>query len=252
MLYAIKDAANMQIISQATGKPVLYANYALTSSIDFTANSVYAMNKSVKSVRFDSQREGTFKTEMEVFETKWLAMLFGTTLGTGAIDIAKREVIAVNAGGAGANPLSAAPKSGSLVIFKIASKGETAHDTEQVSGNPTTTQNAFSIDGSNALTFNATTFASAGFVVCYYLVNSANKTKFTVDNVSFPGGYKIYADSAIRGTDQVDKFVQYQLLNVKPKSNVSLTMDVNNVAKLSIEWDILADNAGDMMNYVEV
>ena len=75
---------------------------------------------------------------------------------------------------------------------------------------------------------------------------------FTVDNVSFPGGYTIYADSAVRGTDQVDTFVQYQLLNVKPKSNVSFTMDADNVARLSIEWDILADSTGDMMHYVEV
>lgn len=66
MLYAIRDAANLQVYSQTTGKPVLYCNYAKTSSIDFTADSVYAYNKSTKAVRFDKQREGTFKTEMEV------------------------------------------------------------------------------------------------------------------------------------------------------------------------------------------
>ena len=29
-------------------------------------------------------------------------------------------------------------------------------------------------------------------------------------------------------------------------------MDADNVARLSIEWDILADSTGDMMHYVEV
>lgn len=87
-----------------------------------------------------------------------------------------------------------------------------------------------------ALTFNATTFATAGNIVAYYLLDGTHNN-FTVDNVSFPGGYIIYADSAIRGTDQTDVYVQYQLLNVKPKSQVSMTMDSDNVCKLSIEWD---------------
>jgi len=250
MLYAIKDAANLQVISQTTSKPVLYANYAKTSSIDFTADSVYAYNKTTKAVRFDKAREGSFKTEFEVFETKWIAMLFGTSLAASSIDVAKREVLAVNLGGAGAT-LAAAPKAGSLVIFKCDSLGDTILGTEQVSGNPSTTVNTYSIDGSQVLTFNATTFSASGFVVCYYLVNSS-KTNFTVDVSSFPSGYTIYADAYLRGTDQVDKYVQYQLLNVKPKSNVSLSMDVDNVAKLSIEWDILANASGYMMNYVEV
>lgn len=247
MLYGIKDAANLQIVSQATGKPILYCNYAKTSSIDFTADSVYAYNKSTKAIRWDKQREGTFKTEMEVFEKKWLALLFGTTMSNSSKSIAKREVLNVQAGGAGAS-LSVAPKAGTLVIFTTTDGIE--HGTEQTAGNPASTQNTYSLS-TLALTFNATTFASAGQVVAYYLIDKV-VNNFTVDNVSFPGGYKIYADSAIRGTDQNDTFIQYQLVNVKPKSNVSFTMDSDNVAKLSVEWDILSDSSGNMMHYVEV
>lgn len=58
MLYGIKDAANMQIISQATGKPVLYCNYAKTSSIEFTSEETYAYNKTTKAIRWDKAREG--------------------------------------------------------------------------------------------------------------------------------------------------------------------------------------------------
>lgn len=238
----------MQIISQVTGKPVLYCNYAQTSSIDFTADSVYAMNKSTKAIRWDKQREGTFKTEMEVFETKWLSLLFGTSMSSSTKSIAKREVLDVQSGGLGAS-LAVAPKPGSLVIF-ILNADSVSHGIEQTAGTPATAPDTYSVS-TLALTFNATTFASAGKIVAYYLIDSA-VSGFTVDNISFPSGYKIYADSAIRGTDQVDKFVQYQLLNVKPKSNVSLTMDDNNVAKLSIEWDILSDSAGNMMHYIEV
>lgn len=51
MLYGIKDAANLHVYSQKTKKPVLYADYAKTSSIDFTADSVYAYNKTTKAIR---------------------------------------------------------------------------------------------------------------------------------------------------------------------------------------------------------
>jgi len=248
MLYGIKDAANFQIVSQLTQKPILYSNYAKTSSIDFKSDSVYAMNKTTKAIRWDKAREGTFKTSFEVFETKMIAMLFGTALSSKTMSIAKREVIAVQAGGAGAS-LAVAPKAGSLSIFKL-NPDMISQDVEQLAGTPATTPNMYSI-ATLAVTLNATTFATAGYIVAYYLVDTVSNT-FTVDNVSFPGGYKIYADSAIRGTDQTDKFVQYQLLNCKPKSNVSLTMDADNVAKIDIEWDILADSAGNMMNYIEV
>lgn len=37
MLYGLKDSANMHVYTSA-GVPVLYANYAKTSSIDFTSD----------------------------------------------------------------------------------------------------------------------------------------------------------------------------------------------------------------------
>ena len=53
MLYGIKDSCNLQVYSQETEtkKPVLYADYAKTSSIDFTADSIYAYNKTTKAIR---------------------------------------------------------------------------------------------------------------------------------------------------------------------------------------------------------
>jgi hypothetical protein len=248
MLYAIKDSANIRVDTSA-GVPVLYANYGKTSLIDFTAESTYAYNKTVKAVRFDGQREGTFKTEFEIFEKKWLALLFGTSITSATRQIAKREVLSVAAGGAG-TVLAATPVAGSLSIFITDAEG-IEHGIEQTVGNPGTTVNKYSIANNVELTFNATTFNTAGKVIAYYMV-SGTKMGFTVNNITFPGGYKIYADAALRGTDQVDVYVQYQLHNAKPKSNVSFGMDADSPAKLSIEWDIMGDANGNMLTYVEV
>lgn len=229
MLYALKDCANLRVENASTGKVDLYVNYAKTSTLDFQSSQVFAMNKNVKAVRFDSNREGTFTTTMEVFPMDIIPMLFGTKFDNTTVPWAKREVLKVTNGTA---TLVGTPKTGTLQVFKVMEDDKLTHIAEQTVGT-TTTANKYSISG-NTLTFNTTeTFAEDGYVACYYFVDQEAKS-FVVDNVSFPGGYVIYGDTALKGTDQADNFVQFKLHNVKPQSNATLTMDVDNICTLEI------------------
>lgn len=229
MLYALKDCANLRVENASTGKVDLYVNYAKSSTLEYSSDSVFAMNKNVKAVRFDSNREGTFKTTMEVFPMDIIPLLFGTKFDNTTVPWAKREVLKVTSGTA---TLVGTPKTGSLQVFKIEEDDKLTHIAEQTVGT-TTTANKYSISG-NTLTFNTTeTFAEDGWVACYYFVDQEAKS-FVVDNVSFPGGYVIYGDTALKGTDQADNFVQFKLHNVKPQSNATLTMDVDNICTLEI------------------
>ena len=247
MLYALKDAANLRI-DNSSGKTELFVNYAKTSSLEFTSDSVFAMNKNVKAVRFDSNREGTFTTTMEVFPMDIIPLLFGTKFDNETVPFAKREVLNVKSGSA---TLEGTPKVGTLQVFKVEADDKLTHIKEQTVGTPGTTQDTYSIS-SKTLTFNATTFPDDnGWIACYYFVDTAAKT-FTIDNVSFPGGYVIYGDTNLRGTDQVDEFVQFKLHNVKPQSNASLTMDVDNIATLEIVWDVMGDAEGNMLTWSTV
>ncbi|MDF2588225.1 MAG: hypothetical protein K0S41_2066 [Anaerocolumna sp.] len=244
MLYALKDCANLRIDSATTSKTVLYVNYAKTSSLEFTSDSVFAMNKNVKAVRFDSNREGQFTTTMEVFPMEVIPLLFGTNFSSATVPFAKREILKVTSGSA---TLVGTPKVGTLQVYKVKEDDKITHIAEQTVGT-TTSENKYSIAG-QTLTFNTTTtFATDGYVVCYYFVDTAAK-KFVVDNISFPGGYVIYGDTNLRGTDQGDDFVQFKLHNVKPQSNASLTMDVDNIATLQIVWDVMGDSEGNMMTW---
>ena len=76
MLYALKDCANLRVINAQTGKTDMFVDYAKTSTMEFSSDSVFAMNKNVKAVRFDSNREGTFTTTMEVFPMNIIPLLF--------------------------------------------------------------------------------------------------------------------------------------------------------------------------------
>ena len=244
MLYALKDCANLRVENAQTGKVDLFVNYAKTTTLEFESSQTYAYNKNVKAVRFDSNREGTFTTTMEVFPMNIIPLLFGTKFSNETVPWAKREVLKVTSGSA---TLTGTPKVGTLQVFKVMDDDKLTHVAEQKVGTPTTTENTYSISGST-LSFNTTTFAEDGYVACYYFVDQAAKS-FVIDNVSFPGGYRIYGDTALKGTDQADNFVQFKLHNVKPQSNATLTMDTDNICSLEITWDVMGDSEGNMMTW---
>lgn len=250
MLYGLKDCANMTVKSKKDGKIKLYVDYAKTSTIEFTSDSVYANRKNVKAVRWDKNREGTFTTTMEIFNMDVIAMLFGADIIAGKVPFMKREVCQVK-GGKATLTTSDTIKTGTLAIYKLDTSDMKSNLDEQKVGTPATSENTYSIDG-KTITLNTTTFTdNDGYVACYYMVETDAKS-FTVDDVSFPGGYEIYGDTNLRNTEQNDEFVQFHLTNVKPQSNVTLTMDVDNVCSLEITWDILSDKNGDMMTWSKV
>lgn len=240
----------MTVKSKKDGKIKLYVDYAKTSTIEFTSDSVYANRKNVKAVRWDNNREGTFTTTMEIFNMDVIAMLFGVDIIAGKVPFMKREVCQVK-GGKATLTTSDTIKTGTLAIYKLDTSDMKSNLDEQKVGTPATSENTYSIDG-KTITLNTTTFTdNDGYVACYYMVETDAKS-FTVDDVSFPGGYEIYGDTNLRNTEQNDEFVQFHLTNVKPQSNVTLTMDVDNVCSLEITWDILSDKNGDMMTWSKV
>jgi hypothetical protein len=200
MLYGIKDASNLRIDSLAqNGKPVLYANYCNTTDITFSSESTFANIKGVKTIRWDHNREGGFKTEMEVLNLSMISLLFGTDFQTGVVPISKREVLTVTGGTAN---LSGTPKAGSLAIFKLDTSDNLTHLQEQLVGT-VSTADKYSIAG-NVLTFNTTTTFpdNTGKVVCYYLQDSAATAQsFSVKVDNFPSNYRIYGDTTVRGQD---------------------------------------------------
>lgn len=250
MLYGLKDCANLTVKDKKKNAITLYSDYAKTSTIEFTSENVYAYKKNTKAVRWDKNREGNFKTTMEIFNMDIIAMLFGSELETKQVPFMKREVLPV-VGGKATLKTESTIKVGSLAVYKVDPTDKKTNIKEQKVGTPTTGENTYSI-ADKVITLNATTFPDdTGFIACYYMVD-ANAQTFTVDDVSFPGGYEIYGDTALRNTDQIDEFVQFKLVNVKPQSNVTLTMDADNVCSLEVTWDILSDSEGKMMTWSKI
>src|SRR5574344_481840 len=121
-LYGIKDSGNITLINNATGKQVLYANYANKLDINFTSSPVYAMKKGVKAISWDSQREGTAAMSCQVFDLQWIALLMGSELKPASTSdrVASRKVVTV-ANATATFTGNVVP--GSLTVFKLSPDG---------------------------------------------------------------------------------------------------------------------------------
>jgi hypothetical protein len=245
-IYGIRDAANVEVIRKSDGKPYIYSDYATEVANDWKHDSVYAMSKSTKAIRWDYNKESTLKLTLEVFDLKWLTMLTGSEFVKGVTDIRIREVLTVGETSTGVASLSKTPKTGTLVMYTLDSDN-ISHVTELTAGTPATTENTYNIT-SLAVTFNTASCPDGTKVVAYYLADSeATAQTMAIKSNTFSFPVEIYMDSMIRDTDGLDKFVKMHYLNARGKGNFTLTFSANAITKLEIEFDLLKDSSSDDM-----
>ena len=242
-IYGIKDSANLTVKYKAganKGKVFLYSDYATVSTNEWTSEQVYAKSKNVNAIRWDYGRASTFKVDMEIFDLKWIAMLFGTDFVSGEKDVLKREVLTVTDNKA---TMTGTAVAGSMSVYVLDEDGLTNETELTLEG--TDTKYAIS---EKEITL--TGVADAKQIVVYYLAKTTGARTMTINADKYPENFEIFADTMIRGTDGADEFVQINYLNVKPKSNFTLTLDASNITTLSAEFDVLKDTASsDMATY---
>lgn len=247
--YGIKDAANLTVINKSTGKVFLYTPYANTTTNEWTSSQTYANAKGSRAIRWDHDKQSTLVVNMEVFDLKWLAMLAGSNWETGAADIFKREVLVASSGKL---TLAAAPKAGSLSVYKLA-VDNVSHGDEQLPGTPATDEDTYSISAQE-LTLNAASAPDgAKFVVYYQTASAATASKISFKAEKYPESYEIIADAMIRSKETgVDEYVQMRFGNTRPIPNFTITMDAANVSSLEITFDVFADEHGDHATYTAI
>lgn len=244
-LIGIKDSANLTLKSKKTGAPVLFADYANTSTNEWSSDRTYANAKGIRAIAWDSNRQSTLKTEMEVFDLKWLAMLAGTEINSGSKEIAKREVVVAKEGAMVAT-LAKTPVEGSVSVVplesdKITHKGDALKLAE---GETATT-------GEFKLAESAVTLADEGIFAVYYLTEVPNAKSFTISADKFPEAFEVTADAMIRNKDTgADEFVQITYPNARPQSNFTVTMSATDATNLEVTFDLFPDADGNMATYV--
>ena len=249
-IYGIKDSANFFVKYKSgdkKGKTFIYSNYATVSTNDWSSEQVYAKSKNVNAIRWDYNRQSTLKVDMEIFDLKWISMVFGSEFVSGDVDILKREVLTVKDGKATiTGTLATTPM---LEVYKLDDDGISHIDELAVATEATPTAGQYKI-AEKVITVDATDCPNDSKLVVFYLANKVGAKTLTISADKFPQNYEIYADTLIRDTNGVDEFVNIHYLNVKPKSQFTLTMDSANITTLSVEFDVLKDSGSeDMATY---
>lgn len=261
-IYGIKDSANFFVKYKSgtkKGKTFIYSNYATVATNDWTSEQVYAKSKNVNAIRWDYNRQSTLKVDMEIFDLKWISMLFGSEFVSGDTEILKREIIEVKhtteGEGDSAVTTAKATISGKLAntamleVYELDNDG-ISHSTELTEATEATVGvGQYKISG-NDIIVDATSHSNGAKLVVFYLSTKTGAKTLTISTDKFPQNYEIYADTLIRDTNGDDEFVNIHYLNVKPKSQFTLTMDAGSITTLSVEFDVLKDSGSeDMATY---
>jgi hypothetical protein len=243
-LNAIKDAANIYLMEKtATGEDFFaYSDYTNSVSVEVTAENVKAKKKGNDCISFDYGKKGTFKMSMEVFTKSMLELIVGQRAVVGNHDYIKRDFKAVNA--TNEITLSGTPKTGTLVVG-LSSDGYTF--TKKLTVGTVPNVGEYKIAG-NTITCNATDAPEGTKVMAIYIEQGTALEKLTVNANVFSKGFRCYFDTSMKGDDQVERMIQVELPNIKPKSNITLEFNAEAIAKIEINADILVDDNDDMVN----
>ena len=240
-IYGIKDSANFTIKYKSgtnKGKIFAYADYATTTTNEWSSDQVYARSKDVNAIRWDYNKNSTLAVDMEIFDLRWIAMLAGTDIVKGSKDILKREVLTLDSSKKAS--ISGTPVTGSLSVFKLEDDGLTNGDELAVTSGYTISTKEITV----------TNGAEGDRIVVFYMESVADAKSFTIEANKFPENFEIFADTMIRKTDGEDEFVQIHYFNVKPQSAFTITMDASAITTLSVTFDVLKDTASqDMAEY---
>ena len=230
--YGLKEVANVTFLDVTTGKPALFFDTLKVSTIENTSESAEARGGqgNAKLMSWDFGRSATLTMQDALLSDATLSALSGNAVKSSGVTVNIREVLEVKTGGK-VTPTKT-PK-GKIYFYK---SGDLSG--ELTSTAPTSPATEYTITGSGA---SGVTVGES--VVAYYeTVTSANQASVvTFSANAFPATYKVVGDTIVRGTDGVDRKMQFIIPKAKLQSGFSLSMEAENVSTFDFTLDILVD-----------
>lgn len=249
-LKAIKYSADLTIKRKVGGKIVLYSDAATDTTFTMNSTTTYAKRKANKCIGFDGEKEGEFKVSMEVFELKMIPLILGGEFKAGDVEITKRVVLPIKDNKC---VLPEKPATGSMQVFVVNEHDMVSHIADlEVTTEETVTATTYKYDNSKEeLTVDAS--LNGKHIAVFYIPETLPKGRvYTVTDYEYPEYYEIEADTTVRSIVGVDTDFHYHLYNCRPKSNISLSFSAENIAKLEITFDVLADAKHRFVEFSEI
>lgn len=248
--YGIKEVVNCSIVDFVTGQQIAYVDYADTSSqvAKATRTDIRGGVGGYKLMSFDSQKDLNFTLSLPLVDLNVLSMIAGDSLSSSvAANVFQREVLTVDAGHT--IMLSQTPI-GNPSIAPLSGTRDLGTPLTYAASAPTTGQYSIS---SKTVTF-FTDVAQGTKMVVTYQYATTNSKKFSIKANKFPKTVAIHADALFRNEEtDTDQAVKITIYKARPKSDFTITMDMANATKLSLDFDLYpVDVNGDkvLIDYV--
>lgn len=247
--FGAKEVMDVTLYDMATGKPVIAFDTLKTSSIEVTAEKVYARGGkgNSKLITWEVNKEAKLTIEDALLSPKSMELVSGVATVVGAKKIYMRQKTEWDTSGStpidkgSLFPLTASATGVINLAFtpnEVAS-GILVYEATNDCGTP--------LDMASAtLSGKTLTIASAANkkVIVYYTYNSAATAEsFTIDSAHFSGTYKLVGDTVVRNVSTgKDESFQVVIPNLKWTSNLNLDFKADgDPTPTTFECEIMRD-----------
>lgn len=241
-----KNVANREVCNAifrdyATKRPVLYVDYANTTTTEVTGESVFAYGGwgHPKRVTFNGERGGTIAFEFQVHPFQLFSIMSGAAIEAEA-NFYKREV--VEAAEANALELKTEPVSNSKVnVFAYADDcgkdlgGEATVEGKKISG--------------------ATGVEAGQKYIVYYETSVKGDTvqKLSITGKTFPKALIIDADTVYKAEDDSLIPMVLHVYKCQPQSQFTLThSNSGDPGTITLTCDLMEDEDGNMLDMINI
>lgn len=257
--FGAKEVMDVTLYDMSSGKPVISFDTLKTSSIEVTAEKVYARGGkgNSKLITWEVNKEAKLTIEDALLSPKSMELVSGLATAVGTKKIYMRQktewdvtgtpfdkggLFPLTANASGAINLAFAPKEVAANILVYAADDDC--------GTPMTMASA-------TLAGKVLTVAAAANkkVIVYYTYDSAATAEsFTIDSAHFSGTYKLVGDTVVRNVETgKDESFQVVIPNLKWSSNLNLDFKAEgDPTPTSFECEIMRDaNSATMIEMVK-
>lgn len=242
--YALREVADLTFFDLTTNKPFLYIDYALTSTNEHSAETVYATGGkgNPRRIAFDGNRQSTLTISTQVIDFRLISLLAGAEVEKGVTNVFKREVLtAVDDAGSVKITLSEIPVTGTVTVFPLSSDAVAGEEEE------------ITVMDKDIIITNGT--AGTQYVAYYQFESNNNAEKISFKAKNFPKYCRIVGDTLIKNeaTGENEPF-QMVAHKAKPQANFTLTMaSEGDPTTLEMTFDLFAskENDDEFISYVK-
>lgn len=233
--FASRDVCDLVFCDYATKAPLAYIDYANTTALNLTGETVYAYggHGHPKRVGFAGDRGGTIQFETQLSTMKLYSLITGGVLSN-AGSFLQREVLTATSSGL---TLSETPDADSVTVFKADDDCGT-----DVGG---------SVSGKVVSGSGITN--GTEYVVYYTVTKSSGMSSIRVSGTTSPKEYEVHGYTYVRGEDGVDRPMRMVCWKAMPTPELTVNFANNgDPATLSVTFDLEANAKGDLIDLIAV